>query len=212
MSRADQPKFLLNRFGQYIKNSVLDVGADKCHLRKWLPETTRYIGIGKDCVNQEYDLESGVLSFADNSFDTVLCLATLEHIEQIHSIFDELCRVSREYVIVSLPCSYASAYEALFFRNHKNGYPMKFYNLPVDPPRDRHRWFFSHKEGMDFCIERGSRNGFKVIDSELTGYMGRGPRLKGLALWFIEKFLINKTTLTEDDFRYHLQWVVLKKQ
>jgi hypothetical protein len=40
---------------------------------------------------------------------------------------------------------------------------MKFYNLPVSPPDDRHKWFYSAHEASRFIIERGNKNGIQVV-------------------------------------------------
>jgi hypothetical protein len=32
----------------------------------------------------------------------------------------------------------------------------------VDPPEDRHRWFFTSRQAAQFLRERGERNGFEI--------------------------------------------------
>ena len=45
---------------------------------------------------------------------------------------------------------------------------LKYYGLPVEPPPDRHRWFFGHDEAVEFLRGRAHLNGFEVeqIDAE----------------------------------------------
>ena len=45
------------------------------------------------------------LPFENNSFDTVLALDVLEHLEKFYFIFEEILRVSKKNVIISLPNS-----------------------------------------------------------------------------------------------------------
>ncbi len=104
-------------------------------------------------MDRYVDLERDKLPFPDNSFDCVLCLDVLEHIENIHEIFDELCRVTCRYVIVSLPNPWADFYNMLRFGDYDVDRPLKFYGLPLEPPEDRHKWFFSNEEAEKFIPE-----------------------------------------------------------
>lgn len=47
---------------------------------------------------------------------------------------------------------------------------MKFYNLPTNPPNDRHKWFYGVHEAEKFLKERGKMNGMKIlqVDKENT--------------------------------------------
>jgi len=135
-SREDKPEYVWRKYSRLLRGRILDVGADECGLKKFLPEETEYLGIGLgSSVDLEIDLEKEKLPYEKNSFDCVLCLDTLEHLDNLHEVFDELCRVTRKYLIISLPNPWAS-----FMAMLRCGYyertelPMKFYNLPVVPP------------------------------------------------------------------------------
>lgn len=39
---------------------------------------------------------------------------------------------------------------------------MKFYGLPLDPPDDRHRWFFGPEEALNFIIYRANKANFTL--------------------------------------------------
>ena len=208
-SREDKPEYVWRKYGTILTESALDVGADKGGLRKWLPDDVRYVAVGfGDGVNVEIDLEKGVLPFSDGEFNCVLCLDVLEHLENIHGMFDELCRVSGNYVIISLPNPWKDFIRMLrhgFFRGPEK--PMKFYNLPVDPPEDRHRWFFSPDESEKFLRERGKRNGMKIIQIDY----GRGPQNKRPVKEFIYKLLLHRDITVENVMR-GTQWTVLQKE
>ena len=108
-SREDKPEYVWRKYQELLRGRILDVGADECGLRQFLPEGTEYIGIGLGgSVDLEINLEKEKLPYANNSFDCVLCLDVLEHIDNIHEVFDELCRVTRKYLIISLPNPWAS--------------------------------------------------------------------------------------------------------
>lgn len=58
------------------------------------------IGRGVSVIQQ--DLEAGLAMFADNAFDTVLCLSALQMIKDVEGFLREITRVGRE-AIVSFP-------------------------------------------------------------------------------------------------------------
>jgi len=164
-SRKDKPKYVWLKYKEILQGRILDVGADECGLRKFLSEGTEYIGIGLGgAVDIEIDLEIEKLPYEDNSFDCVLCLDTLEHLDNLHEVFDELCRVTKKYLIISLPNPWASFMGMLKGGYYKHGeFPMKFYNLPTDIPGDRHKWFYGVHEAEKFLKERGKVNGMKIL-------------------------------------------------
>jgi methionine biosynthesis protein MetW len=50
----------------------------------------------------QQDLESGLAIFADNAFDTVLCLSALQMMKNVEGVLRDIARVGRE-AIVSFP-------------------------------------------------------------------------------------------------------------
>jgi hypothetical protein len=126
--RETKAKYVWLKYQSILKGHILDVGADQCYLKQYLPEDTDYwgIGLGGD-LDQQVDLENEKIPFPDNSFDCVLCLDVLEHLENIHDVFDELCRVSRLFLIISLPNAWSDFYHVLRFGNYRPNQPMKFY-------------------------------------------------------------------------------------
>jgi SAM-dependent methyltransferase len=167
-SRKNKPEYVWQKYREILQGRILDVGADECGLKKFLSEGTEYIGIGLGgSVDVEIDLEKEKLPYEDNSFDCVLCLDVLEHLDNIHEVFDELCRVTKKYLIISLPNPWAS-----FMGMLRRGYykrtelPMKFYNLPTDPPIDRHKWFYGVHEAERFFKERGRMNGMEILQMD----------------------------------------------
>ncbi len=96
-------------------NSVLDVGCAKADFLNLIKSEHQIAGIevnGErvDCCNQALGQDAvrlgnldGRLNFEDNSFDTVVCLEVLEHLEDPEKALKELVRVSRKRVIATVP-------------------------------------------------------------------------------------------------------------
>ena len=172
--REDKLVLVGQLFKTYLKGSVLDVGCDRKHLSGFVKGT--YFGIDISSspdafVNVEYGLP-----FRDKSFDTVVAFDILEHIEKVHFLFDELCRVARQYVIVGLPNMYEWRFRLMFLL----GKPLSGkYGLPAEPPQDRHRWLFPLSEARHFVAIRASNCGFRIREEVIAYYSYRKilPRL-----------------------------------
>jgi SAM-dependent methyltransferase len=159
--RRLRSEYIATRFGPLLKGRVLDVGCDRALLRQLLPEL-EYVGIdvggAPDLV---VDLEqANRLPFPDNSFDCIVCSDVLEHLNNIHHIFGELIRVTRGCVILSLPNNWANARRPVARGKGSIGH----YGLPVDPPADRHKWFFSLTEAEAFLEGQRTRAAFDIAE------------------------------------------------
>jgi SAM-dependent methyltransferase len=210
-SREDKPEYVWRKYGEILQGKILDVGADQCGLKKFLPGGTRYKGVGLGgSVDLEIDLEKEKLPYEDNSFDCVLCLDTLEHLDNIHAVFDELCRVTSQYLIISLPNPWASFTGMLGMGYYKHTeLPMKFYNLPIDPPEDRHKWFYGACEAERFLKERGRRNSMEVLqlDSENISL-----NFKGRLYRIVFKLVLHKDVHVDSLWSGNIWAVLIKKQ
>lgn len=150
-SREEKIKFLINRFKYILSGKILDVGCGEAYLKKFLKDI-EYIGIDKgNFADIQIDLERiDKLPFDDCSFDCVLCLDVLEHLDNLHIVFDELIRVSKKHIIISLPNNWVNARVPIQRGRGKIGH----YGLPAHPPNDRHKWFFNTEEAFNFVIEK----------------------------------------------------------
>lgn len=179
-NREERSKWLGERFRNEISqsNSILDVGCYNANLKEHLPNNIKYTGIdiaGKPDIFINLD-KIDKLPFDDNEFDSVICADVLEHLENIHLIFDELCRVSNKYIIITLPNAYASIPEFIKGKKYTTdadkrkqfGKYNKFYGLPLEKPEDRHRWFFAFNEAVEFIDYNAKKHNFKVkiVESE----------------------------------------------
>jgi 2-polyprenyl-3-methyl-5-hydroxy-6-metoxy-1,4-benzoquinol methylase len=158
--RLSKARYIADKYSPILGGRVLDVGCDVRQLATHLPAGAAYTGVDQNpAADAVLDLDSGVLPFGDRAFDTVVCADVLEHLERLHAVFDELCRVSADRVIVSLPNPYRAFVLAAVEERLD---PLKHYGLPLEPPRDRHRWFFGAAQAEAFIRHRAGRNGFEV--------------------------------------------------
>jgi len=148
-SRQERARFISKRFEKYAKDSskILDVGCSDNDLKKNIGEKVFGIDIAGN-PDQHVNLEKEKLSqFEDNSFDMIVCTEVLEHIDNLYETLEDMHRVSKKYILISLPnCSdiWKVARILLFSETGK------FYGLPEEKPEDRHKWFFSWKEADKF--------------------------------------------------------------
>jgi methionine biosynthesis protein MetW len=97
------------------QSQVLDLGCGDGVMLEYLQTDKQCIGYGVEiddekipvCVARnvsviQRDLEAGLSIFADNSFDTVLCLSALQMMKNVEGILRDIARVGRE-AIVSFP-------------------------------------------------------------------------------------------------------------
>ncbi|SDB54912.1 Methyltransferase domain-containing protein [Desulfonatronum thiosulfatophilum] len=212
--RETKPAYVYDKYNPLLLGSVLDVGADGKYLKPYVEQGGgAYCGIGfGERVDMEIDLDAGPLPFEDTSFDTVLCLDVLEHLEKIHFMFHELCRVARKNVIISLPNPYGGFLSMLRRGDYAPDKHLKFYGLPVEPPSDRHRWFFSTKEAKAFLRHNASNAGYRIVqlDSEGILHSNYKRRLKIIAGNIILKLLFRKD-VTELEMHHGTLWCCLEK-
>ena len=169
-NRKERTEWITTRFNDVFdaSSSVLDVGCWERDLATFLPQGKKYYGIDiAGSPDQVIDLEKiERLPFEDVSYDTVACLDVLEHIENIHCISDELFRVAKKNVIITLPNPLRGIWGYIFKRktNKGEGYGIysKYYGLPLEVPEDRHRWFFSYDEAVRFITHKANQSGFSV--------------------------------------------------
>jgi ubiquinone/menaquinone biosynthesis C-methylase UbiE len=172
--REQRSQWLAERFSKEIAEckSVLDVGCYMADFKKYISPDMAYTGIdmaGKPDIVINLD-QINKLPFDDNAFDLVICSDVLEHLENIHLIFDELCRVSAKYIIITLPNGYADIPEFISGKRYTEdakkrkqfGKYKKYYGLPFEKPEDRHRWFFSYDEAVEFINYRADKQDFSI--------------------------------------------------
>jgi len=201
-TRAARTRYVAEHFRGHLTGRVLDVGCDQSPLRELVPDidyTGTDVGGNADVLLDFEKVER--LPFDDNQFDSVICCDVLEHLDNLHFIFGELVRVTKSNLIISLPNCWAAARQPV---GRGRGY-FGHYGLPFDRPADRHKWFFSLTDAVDFLEEHAMRNGLLV--SEIRVAEKKRPAIK--------QFL--RRLRYSSQFRYlnryaHTVFVVLEKQ
>ena len=178
--RQTKARHVYLKYQPILVGNVLDVGADQCYLKEYLNDNAEYVGIGlhSDKLDLKIDLEKQPLPYEDNSFDVVLCTDVLEHLDNIYEVFDELCRVSKKYVIISLPNPHSVFWSYLKYGDYNEYQHLKFYGLPAEKPEDRHKWFFSTEEAKRFIQYRAKKNNMDIVQIDVEG--SSPPKISGL--------------------------------
>ena len=175
--REDRTLYLVKTFSRYLQGRILDVGCDQAPLKKLLPGCD-HVGID---IGGRPDIRINLekvdrLPFEDASFDCVICIDVLEHLDNLHQMFQELLRLSRSYLILSLPNNWVAARVPI----ERGRGTFAHYGLPAERPLDRHKWFFSLSDARAFIraqLERQPR--WKLLEERVCE-KGKNPVLRGL--------------------------------
>lgn len=170
---------VVSAFPSIWQGKILDVGARSGRLKRAIEAINPKFGLycGLDLFPPATiigNLERG-LPFDRESFDVVVALDVLEHTDNIYFAFSELCRISKRFVVVTLPNMYEIKARLKFLFGRP---PSGKYGLPITPPKDRHRWLFSFEEARKFAHYQGKKYQCKVAsEGPLIG-----PRRKFMKL------------------------------
>jgi len=164
---SSRAEYSYETFKNCFKGTVVDIGAggSPAFFRPKLGE--KYFAADVNDLrcppDIEIDLEKSTLPIEDNSYDTVLCFDCIEHVEDIYSLFDELVRISKKHVIISLPNNWPTfIWSILRGKNITHAY----YGIHADPlPKGaRHKWWYNIEEAEEFLVTRTKKNNAKVVD------------------------------------------------
>lgn len=209
--RKTKASYVYDKYSAIMAGRVLDVGSDQCYLKNHLDDSIEYVGIGLGGEEDlKVDLEKDEIPFEDDSFDCVLCLDVLEHLDNIHDVFKKLCSISKRYVILSLPNNYSVFYSYLKRGDSKSENLMKFYGLPVEPPNDRHKWFFGASDAISFVQYQAEKNDYNLIQWDAKGADTEGGGVKGFLKLLVRDKLFSNDLEKRDLFLGTL-WFVLEK-
>ena len=111
----------------------------------------------------KFNLDCGSrLPLLDDTFDLCCAFDVLEHLEDFHACFDDLCRISSDKILVSLPIAsfefFWDMVASLKIKTLKDStYLSKFYSLRESPTQDRHRWWLTLDDILRFCQSRENK-------------------------------------------------------
>lgn len=130
--------------------SLLDIGCGRRVqlMRKYLSPSIKWQGLDfpQESNNDPMDLGSEILihdlnngiPYPDNSFDVVIALQVLEHLDNPYFILKEMIRVARNDVVVGMP---NQLYWVFRWRALRGEIPSSGYRFPPKPVFNRHKWF-----------------------------------------------------------------------
>ena len=147
-----------DQFGQFLDHRVLDVGSRNNTMRDVLHKDAQLVDRHNPLL-PSFNWETETLPFPDDAFDTVVCLDTLEHIDDLHAAMHDLARVAKRYVIVSLPNCWRKMARQLLTGHGTSA----SYGLPPEKPHDRHKWYFNTEDIEDFLYYNAARLGLEVL-------------------------------------------------
>jgi 2-polyprenyl-3-methyl-5-hydroxy-6-metoxy-1,4-benzoquinol methylase len=216
--RDTRNQFIAENFKSYIGKTVLNIGGGGEHfLKKYLSQEINYFEL--DIAGQpdlKINLEKDLPLPIDNAqYDTVICTDVLEHVDNLHLVFDELVRVSSKYLIISLPNAVTDV--LAYFKDKpyrgntleqktKYGKYMKFYGLPLEKPLDRHKWFFSYSDAEEFLFYKACKLNVEI--TELFGLNYHSPKITGKFVRILVKNFLGETALR--NIFCSVLWCVIK--
>lgn len=151
-------------------SSILEIGVGVKLIKELLPDNFKYYSIDID-KSLKPDLVGDILSIPikDNSLDVVAAFQVLEHLEFKHfkQILSEMRRISKKYVLVSLP-----------YANHSIEFSI---DLPAIPPKNfsiripkfykkhefdgQHYWELGKRGFTNSLIENEMQSVLKLVKS-----------------------------------------------
>lgn len=217
--RESRNAFIAEKFKQYLTGSIINIGGGgEHHLKKYLPRNTQYVevdiaGTPDVKLNIETDLP---LPFQSRDFDTSVCTDVLEHVENLHALFDELVRVTDKTLIISVPNATPDALRFVLQKKYRPsstalinqvGVYTKYYGLPLAHPEDRHKWFFSYDEAERFLRYQAEQKGLEIVQIFPTYNTKNTLRLR---LMRIASLILGKQR--QRNLFAHTLWAVLQKK
>ena len=216
------------RYGEYFRDSVLDVGCDRCQLRDALNlpfssdrldgmgihgavvrPNIQYTGIDRtDEADHSIDLNDCyfMLTFEEDSYDTVVCLDVLEHLSDPDGVMWQLARIARRFIIVSLPNCWFGAYDHLA---RGCGTP-RHYGLHPDGPADGHRWWFNFDDADHWLQWQAKRNGLTIRERVAEWRLPDWPWWK--RPWHLARFLFGRRNAYRRQRYFQTVWYVFEKK
>lgn len=189
-------RYLRNKFvfDKWIKslniNNILDIGCSDNYM-KMIHDNVIGIDINgsPDII---FDLEKGNIPIKENSFDCIICLDVLEHVDNLHEVLDQFLLISKKYIILSFPneLRFLNLIRYVYKTNNRE---FGFF------PRNRHKWFISYSQSKTFIRNFAKKNNLIIIND----YTNLGYKSK-----FLFKIIKNKFP----NILPHGYYVILKKK
>lgn len=153
-------------------SSVLDVGCRDAALAKGLSPNISYKGA--DLFQNSEGTVDYVGDFLDadidSTFDAVVALDVVEHVDNVSDFVDKMVRLSNKYVIINLPNTYSYLQIRQYFANGTFG---KKYAFSPYGSIDRHRWLMTVPEIEIFYRDVAEKYGLKIRRQDRISFTGK---------------------------------------
>ena len=213
-SRLDRVKFAVKQlvpFGINDKKLINIGGGGSRYLQESLKELNSNSSSFEVDIEGDNDLSLNLdaidrLPFEDKSFDFCLLTDILEHLENFHLILSECFRVTKTALVISLPIPSDVFLSILFNRKYSSdevggGIYSKFYGLPYDVPKDRHRWWFTYDDVIYFFTNFEKKNDCKI---SIFSNLPRANLIHKLIKLFLPKRIYS-------NLFYNAVWIIIEK-
>lgn len=163
--------FAANILRPLAPKSILDVGCRDCSLADLFPGVD-YAGADL-CPGPRVKYVGDVSQLeAGGTFDAVVALDILEHLESPSGTFDRLVPLAQQWLLISLPNTYDLKSRMQFLRKgHLGGK----YVFGEAHPQDRHRWLMNKAEIYRFAHAKAAKHRLSLNLFDMT-YGASGDR------------------------------------
>ena len=184
MRPLDRSQFVARKLGKLNNQIILDIGCRDQVFKKSLLGNFEYIGVDYDKENENtefinHNLEQG-LPKQIGKIDIINAMDVLEHVENIHDIFNECLEKSEQKVAIALPnMAYYKFRLAFLFSGEISGKYI-FHSKKVV---DRHRWFTTYYNNINFVKTNTPKNW------KIKHYNFIAQRKRNFIFYHLEKIL-----------------------
>jgi 2-polyprenyl-3-methyl-5-hydroxy-6-metoxy-1,4-benzoquinol methylase len=184
MKPLDRSQFVARKLGKLNNKIVLDIGCRDQIFKKSLQGNFKYIGIDYDpkIDHSEFinhNLENG-LPEQLGKIDIINAMDVLEHVENIHDIFNECFKKSEQKIAIALPNMAYYKFRLTFLFSGEISGKYIFHSKKII---DRHRWFTTYYNNINFVKTNTPKNW------KIKHYNFIFQRKRNFILYYLEKVL-----------------------
>ena len=184
MKPLDRSQFVARKLGKLNNKIVLDIGCRDQIFKKSLQGNFEYIGIDYDpeIDHSEFinhNLENG-LPEQLGKIDIINAMDVLEHVENIHDIFNACFKKSEQKIAIALPNMAYYKFRLTFLFSGEISGKYIFHSKKII---DRHRWFTTYYNNINFVKTNTPKNW------KIKHYNFIFQRKRNFILYHLEKVL-----------------------
>ena len=184
MKPLDRNQFVARKLGKLNNQIILDIGCRDQVFKKSLLGNFEYIGVDYDTENENtefinHNLEQG-LPKQIGKIDIINAMDVLEHVENIHDIFNECFKKSEQKIAIALPNMAYYKFRLTFLFSGEISGKYIFHSKKII---DRHRWFTTYYNNINFVKTNTPKNW------KIKHYNFIFQRKRNFILYHLEKVL-----------------------